>query len=424
VGDIDDLCQRLVRMQDFISHPEPEHEKELPIIFNEWCSTWGNPTHDYIIRTADRLRETHTRYLVIDDGWAERPADESFQFNGDWNLNRKAFPHGIDKTTAAIRKRGLIPGIWFEFEACTEGTEAYSLTDHQLHLHGKVLQVGRRHFWDFRDPWTWEYLEEKVIRFLRENDFGYLKVDYNETIGIGCDGAESPGEGLRQHLIKVKEFFARIREQVPGIVIENCASGGHRGEPGMVALTSMSVFSDAHESVEIPIIAANQHRLTPARKNQVWAVLRPHDSIQRLYYSFAATFLGRMCISGDVMELPEATFSIVRRAQDFYVEAVPIIRDGLTRIIDRTGPSRRYPEGWQAVLRRHGGRILVVFHTFEFGEAGGGCPSVSIPLPADGHWEVSSYFGQFKMSGISGGKLIFADVEPFSGQALILARSH
>ena len=35
---------------------------------------------------------------------------------------------------------------------------------------------------------------------LRDAGLGYIKVDYNETIGLGCDQADSPGEGLRQHL--------------------------------------------------------------------------------------------------------------------------------------------------------------------------------------------------------------------------------
>lgn len=256
-----------------------------------------------------------------------------------------ALSGGLGATTAAIRAHGLIPGLWFEFEPCTDGTEAYRQHDHQLHRYGQVLQVGNRHFWDSRDPWTFDYLTRKVIHLLRDNDFGYLKVDYNESIGTGCDGAESPGEALRQHLVKVREFFEKIRREVPGIVVENCASGGHRLEPGMVGLTSMSSFSDAHETVEIPIIGANLHRLIPAHKSQLWAVLRPNDSPQRLRYSLAATCLGRMCISGDVVMLSDERFAILQEAQAFYRKIVPVICDGHSRLHRAIGPSMRYPTG-------------------------------------------------------------------------------
>ena len=418
-GGIDLIGQRLVALQKHLAYKEPKHEAELPIIFNEWCSSWGWPTHDYLVRTADRLKETDTRYLVIDDGWAEKPETATIQFNGDWNVSGKAFPEGIGAATAAIRERGLIPGIWFEFEPCTEGTEAFEKTDHHLHRHGKVIQSGCRHFWDFRDPWTFEYLTEKVIKLLRDNDFGYLKVDYNESTGIGCDGAESLGEGLRQHLVKVKEFFAKIREEVPGIVIENCSSGGHRIEPGMVSLTSMSSFSDAHETPEIPIIAAQLHRILPVSKNQVWAVLRPDDSHQRLDYSMAATFLGRMCISGDIVDLSEDRFQIVKEAQAFYQKIKGNLADGLSTLQDHTGSSRRYPKGWQALVRESadGESLLVVLHSFEDTPD----ESLTVALP-EGDWTIESSFNAQDDSQVNGGQLIWGQPDDFTGSAFILKK--
>ena len=45
------------------------------------------------------------------------------------------------------------------------------------------------------------------------------------AIGIGVDGAESLGEGLRQHLAGVQAFFRRIRAELPDLVIENSRAG-------------------------------------------------------------------------------------------------------------------------------------------------------------------------------------------------------
>lgn len=38
-----------------------------------------------------------------------------------------------------------------------------------------------------------------------------MKIDYNETIGIGCDGAESPGEGLRKNMEASVSFLKNKR---------------------------------------------------------------------------------------------------------------------------------------------------------------------------------------------------------------------
>ena len=78
---------------------------------------------------------------------------------------------------------------------------------------------------------------------------------------MGCDGAESMGEALRRKVYASQKFFEKIREEIPGIVIENCSSGGHRLEPSMMQLCSQASFSDAHEIKSIPLIAANVQRV-------------------------------------------------------------------------------------------------------------------------------------------------------------------
>ena len=364
-GDLDQLCQRLTSAQERPLAGLPDIENDLPIVVNEWCISWGNPTQENLLALAERLHGTPAKYLVIDDGWAERPGD-GIQQNGDWIINRQSFPGGLAATTQAIRERGLIPGIWFEFEVCNEGSKAFSLTDHHLHRDGAVLQVGTRRFWDFRDPFTMDYLTKKVIHLVRDNGLGYLKVDYNDTIGIGVDGASSLGEGLRQHLEGVQTFFRTLRKEIPELVIENCSSGGHRLEPSMMSLCAMGSFSDAHETREIPIIAANLQRLILPRQSQIWAVLRKGDSPRRLAYSLAATFLGRMCLSGEVHDLSPAQWKLTVSAMELYRRVYPIIRDGESFFYGETGKSWRHPRGWQGVVRvdRSRKRALVVIHTF------------------------------------------------------------
>jgi alpha-galactosidase len=95
-----------------------------------------------------------------------------------------------------LRERGFIPGLWFEFEVVNPGSKAWDETTHQLHRDGQPLQVDTRRFWDFRDPWVHAYLGERVTRLLRENNLGYLKVDYNDSIGLGCD---TPRDELRKN---------------------------------------------------------------------------------------------------------------------------------------------------------------------------------------------------------------------------------
>lgn len=421
VGGFDEACARLTTPLLSTLATQPAAERACPVIFNEWCHSWGNPTHNNLLALADRLQGSGVRYLVIDDGWAERPGD-GIQQNGDWVVDTRRFPHGLRATADALRERGFVPGIWFEFEIVTAGSKAWDETAHQLHRDGQPLQIGPRRFWDFRDPWVHDYLADRVIRLLKDNHLGYLKVDYNDTLGLGHDGAESPGEALRQHLDGVLAFFDRLRRELPDLVIENCSSGGHRLEPCFIARTAMSSFSDAHESPDIPIIAANLHRVLPARQNQIWAVLRSGDSLQRLSFSLAATFLGRMCLSGDVAALAPEAMEFVRRAIALHGHLAPILTSPDAtppRRIAKLGPSWQHPTGHQAVVFHDPstGSAFVVWHAFA--DSG---DTLAISLPPGGRWEITD-----ELSDQPGGATLRPDgclqipLRPFSGGVLALA---
>jgi alpha-galactosidase len=422
-GDFDDLCQRLTAMQSKVVEQAPDSETDLPVLVNEFCTTWGNPTHERVCTLARRLKDSDIKYFVIDAGWY-------LGENGDWSLNqgewipsRELFPDGIVATTKYIRAQGLIPGIWFEFEVVGSRSNLFDLmVDHFLKRDGIPILAGQRRFWDFRDPWVRDYLYEKVIFFLRDTGFGYIKVDYNETIGIGVDGAESLGEGLRQHILCVQDFFRQMREEFPDLVIEVCASGGHRLEPSMMALASMASFSDAHESPEIPIIAANLQRLILPRQSQIWAVLHASDSSQRLRYSLAAGFLGRLCLSGEIDELDEKQWSLVQEIIRFYSRVTPIIKNGKSRLHQHIGLSWQHLQGAQAVLRTcmDNSQALLVAHSF------------AKPLPAEiivdlppGNWQIAGILPGTNIDvKITGNQLGIRFVGEFEGCVLHLENSN
>jgi alpha-galactosidase len=421
-GGLDELCDRLTATQDRAVNLQPEIEQHLPIVFNEWCTTWGDPSQEKVVAIAKRLKGTGTEFLVIDAGWYKSETSDWNSGHGDWVPSAKLFPEGLARTAALIREQVLIPGLWFEMETVGCNSAAFSLIDHLLQRDGIPVTVRQRRFWDLNDPVAIDYLTEKVIDLLESCGFGYLKVDYNETAGLGCEngGAESLGEGLRRQTLGSYAFFEKIRARLPDLVIENCSSGGHRLEPSMLARTAMSSFSDAHELVEIPIIAANLHRLLLPRQNQIWAVLHASDSDQRLVYSLAATFLGRMCLSGEIDKLTPGQMKIVSAAETLYRQAAPVIKSGTSRRFGQLGESWRYPEGWQAVVRTHakGKTALVVIHTFAKAPA-----QMEIPLPLDAAWEFAGRFtDEGVAASIKGGKLVYSAKGDFSGAVFLLAR--
>jgi len=419
---LDEFCERLTGLQQRTADTAPAIEADLPICFNEYCTTWGTPTHDKMVAIAERLRGLPINYFVIDAGWyTDRPGGSGDWSTalGEWHVNGERFPQGLEATAAALRERGFVPGVWFEWEVVGPAAAKWH-GEHVLKRDGQPLNVGGRHFWDMRDLWAVRWLDERMLGLLERCGFGYMKVDYNETVGIGCDGAESLGEGLRQHVEAVQRYFQHIRQRLPTLVIENCSSGGHRLEPSMQALASLGSFSDAHETLEIPIIAANLQRLILPRQSLIWAVLRTADTQRRLIYSLAATFLGRMCLSGDVLDLSDQQWATLRRACALYRRVWSVIKHGSSRRYGPTVASYRHPQGWQGVVRTSadGNTVLVVVHAF----AGSQPARIGVPLPP-GRWTVAQEFSEGATSAtVDGGTALVPLDGEFTGRVVLLNR--
>lgn len=416
---LNQLCKNLTDMHHKYIDQQPEEEGELPVVFNEWCTTWGCPNEKEILDIADILEGSPVKYIVIDAGWSKSndPNKQGQGGNGDWKLDFDKFPNGLKTLSRKIAEKGFKLGIWFEFEVTTRGSHVYEKNYDDMHLKrgGEVIVSGDgRSFWDFRNPDVLAYLREKVIRFLKENELGYLKVDYNGSIGFGCDGAESLGEGLRQQMEAVRKFFMEIREQMPGVVIENCAGGGHRLEPSMMDITAMSSFSDAHECREIPHIAARLHNMIPARQSQIWVVLRPTLTNQQMYYRLSSAFLGRMCISGNIFGLTQEQKEILDNAFAFYESCKHIIKRGKTDIYGSYSSNTHYLNGMQVVLRKGDeGDLLVVVHSFKK-------PKTLSVLLEHADWKVEKFFGTEGMFRICGDCLKIFPVDEYSGCAVLL----
>ncbi|MCR5684503.1 MAG: alpha-galactosidase [Lachnospiraceae bacterium] len=380
--DIDGISYRLTSAQMENLEHVPESEKELPVIFNEYCTSWGNPTEEKMETIAQTLKGHGIKYCVIDAGWHVKDGNDWSDI-GDWITNKTRFPGGLKKTADKIRECGMIPGLWYEMEVVGKDSEVFRLEDFLLKRDGLPIQTMFRRFLDMRKPQVREFLDVRLIENLKNNGFGYLKVDYNDNLGIGCEGAESLGEGLRLNMEASREYFRRIRREIPEIVIENCSSGGHRLEPSMQGVTSMASFSDAHEWNAIPVIAANVSRAILPAQSQIWAVLRKNDDDKRLYWSLSNTFLGRMCLSGDICDLNDVQWGIVDEAIAFYKKCAPVIKNGRNY---RFGPEQRSfndLRGWQAVSRvsADGTRAVVVVNIFAGYHTGEQNKSFDLEIP-------------------------------------------
>ncbi len=414
-GGLTEACAALTKYQE-TRYRFPPSEETLPVVYNEYLCSWGNPTIDNIRPQLALARELGAEYFVIDAGWFCDCWDSQL---GDWEVSKKRFPRGLIEFSDAFREAGFTAGgVWYEFEGVTALSEVSKKTDWLLKEDGVVIDHGGRMFLDFRKAEVTDYLTKRVIDTLNENCLNYIKIDYNENIGLGADGAESPGEGLRRQMEKVVEFFEKLRAGVKGLVMEVCSSGGMRHEPLFMTLGSMVSFSDAHENADGAVVAADLHRVMQPRTMQIWASVLPTHTLDEIYFTMVKAMLGRICLSGRLSDVSPEVFSVVKAGVDYYRTIKEIVKDGETILIDTDEiRSLRHPKGIVRLARRSrdGNRLLC--YAFAYGET-----EREAVFPAKGYRLVSVY-GNGRAACEKGEAKIFIGGKPLSAAVALLEKN-
>lgn len=410
-GGIERACQNLVSLKQKLSQKN-KIEEDIPLVYNEYCYTWGKPTEEKVRKQLEICKNYGFKYFVIDAGWYCKEGT-SWRNIGDWNLNYDFFPSGLKKLSEECERYGIGLGIWFEFESVSYDSLVYKEhPDWVISYCGKPIYNNGRYILNMRKPEVIEYLKLKVIKFLQDNKIKYLKVDCNESLGIGIDGCESLGEGLREQINASIEFFNLIRREIPDIVIEMCSSGGMRHEAVWQRLGNLCSFSDAHEGFEGIVIASRLHRFIPPSKMLIWAVLKEGYSYPEVVVTLVKSLLGRPCISGDL----EYRGLEIEKFSKFYEKAKSVILEGETIEIQNDITSFVSLKGRLLLKRVSRDRKKMLLYCFMLND-----PERKELVPIDGY-EVEDVYGHINMVRLGDYLGIFPNLDNISGGVALLVK--
>src|SRR5439155_549954 len=132
-------------------------------------------------------------------------------------------------------------GVWLEIEcACLESRVLREHPDWLLRYNGQPLAGSRgRVYLDFGKPDARRWAKAVFDRLVRDEKVDWLKLDYNVDVGQCFDppGAARSVTVLYEHLRNYYELLDEVRVDHPGLVLENCASGGLRFDLGIIGHT-------------------------------------------------------------------------------------------------------------------------------------------------------------------------------------------
>ena len=335
---------------------------EQPTIFNEYMHlSWDSPTESKTKEIASAVAKAGIEYYVIDCGWHnEEPGDKIYPYVGQWKESKIRFPNGVKKTTDFIRSLGMKAGLWIEPEIvgkeCREMLEYYD-DDCFLTRYGRKICVNGRYFLDFRHKKVVDYLTDTIQRMVEEYGADYIKLDYNQDIGVGTDKyGKNQIEGLEESVDAYLSWISSVKQKYPEVIFETCSSGGMRMDYRTLGEFSIVSTSDQTRYQNYPYIAGNVLSAVLPEQAAVWSY--PVDSFGEPNAVFSCTeewvedniskeqvvmnminsFLGRMHLASHLELLSTKKFSIVKEGVDYYkklskirASALPIFPTGFTR---------------------------------------------------------------------------------------------
>jgi len=234
--------------------PKAWRGKERPVLLNNWEATYFDFDEAKILRLARLASRVGIELFVLDDGWFGDRGDDTRGL-GDWTVNKKKLPSGLDGLSRKLRAMGLDFGIWVEPEMVNENSELF-----RAHPDWVIAQPGRKPSYgrnqlvlDLANPAVRDYLVEAMTKLFQSADIRYCKWDMNRNLSDWHSNAldsKHQGEHAHRYVLGLYSILDRLTKAFPTILFESCASGGNRFDLGMLAYMPQTWTSDNTDSLE------------------------------------------------------------------------------------------------------------------------------------------------------------------------------
>ena len=246
-----------------IIHPT-ERERILPVIYNTHGSLINNTNEELVMKEIEIAHEHGIELFVHDGGWTgyhpafcdENNGQPHRYGYGTWEVNKVRYPHGLKALADKCHEYGMKFGLWIEPECVHAKNRLF-----QEHPEWLVRYPGREPAKGWADLYTLnlaneelvDYLLEKLIKLIRENDIDYVKNDFNRFIlHLGWDQVDKKHqkEAWDRYVRNMWRLYTTIKKEFPNLIFENSAGGGKRGDLGMLRFAGRMHRSDNQDPMD------------------------------------------------------------------------------------------------------------------------------------------------------------------------------
>ena len=231
--------------------------------------------------------------FVMDDGWFgdKYPRNKDNSSLGDWMVDARKLPRGIEGLIADANKHGIKFGIWIEPEMANTTSELYEKhPEWVLKAPNREIVLGRggtQVVLDLSNPEVQDFIFGIVDNLMTTYpEIDYIKWDANMSI-LNHGSQYLPSDQQSHMYIEYHEGFKkvceRIRAKYPDLTLQACASGGGRANYGVMPYFDEFWVSDNTDALQriymqwgtsyfFPAIAMASH-ISAAPNHQTFRVI-------------------------------------------------------------------------------------------------------------------------------------------------------
>jgi len=202
------------------------------------AATWGGMESLHHLQQIKDIRKHRLPYdyYWIDAGWygpegsfsPDVYTGEWAKYVGHWNINQRAHPAGLKPLADAAHKAGMKFLLWFEPERALCGTPWTE--EHPEWFLGE-RKTGANMLFNLGSPDARRFLTEFISNFIRDVGIDCYRQDFNFDPLPYWRAADAPD---RQGMAEIRyveghyQFWDGLLQRHPGLLIDNCSSGGRR----------------------------------------------------------------------------------------------------------------------------------------------------------------------------------------------------
>lgn len=223
-------------------------DKPRPVHLNTWEGIYFDHDPEYIKKMASNAAEIGAERFIIDDGWFPG-RDHDRAGLGDWFLDEKKYPEGLEPVIQHVNDLGMEFGLWFEPEMVNPDSDLYrNHPDWVLGLAGYNQPTERTQYaLNLQIPECYHYLLERLDDALSRYNIAYIKWDMNRVLIQPSHLGRAAVHGQTQAFYRLVD---ELRRRHPNVEIESCSSGGARIDMEVLKRTHRFWTSDTNDPVE------------------------------------------------------------------------------------------------------------------------------------------------------------------------------